>query len=247
MTSIIKTARISETPLALERSGRQNAERRPPQREQPALMPTLRVDARVAAEALVPTIPQGSVQAPAHETAALELERQDLVRRQEKAEREGYERGLQKAAVEAERQRKEEWQRLRALVESLEVERNRFAGKLEDAAVEIVFESLARLLGQAFSSSLGVAAAVREVIDQHAAGQKSLAVRMAPSDLQLLGETGLSAIRSGLRADVQFEADERIQPGGCLIDMPSGSLDARLDLQLERLKQALLDARRSGE
>ncbi len=247
MTSIIKTARISETPLALDRSGRQAPERRTPPREPTMTVPPPRVEPRVAAEALVPTVPFGSPLASVLETATQEAERLDLARRQEKAEREGYERGLQKAAVESERQRKEELQHLRALVDSLEAERNRFAGKLEDAAVEIVFESLVRLLGQAFASATGVAAAVREVIEQHAAGQKSLAVRMAPSDLQLLGEEGLAAIRSGQRADVQFEADDRIQPGGCLIDMPSGSLDARLDLQLERLKQALLDARRSGE
>ncbi|AXQ28060.1 hypothetical protein D0B54_04945 [Solimonas sp. K1W22B-7] len=247
MTSVIKTARISETPLSLERSTRQGQERRPPQREQPMAVPAPRVEARVAAEALAPAVQLSAPLAAMPDSAALEAERLELTRRREKAEREGYEHGLRKAAVETERIRKEELQRLRALVEALDAERNRFGGKLEDAAVEIVFESLVRLLGRAFASSMGVASAVREVIDQHSAGQKTLAVRMAPSDLELLGETGLATIRSGLRAELQFEADERIQPGGCLIDMASGSLDARLDLQLERLKQALLDARRSGE
>jgi flagellar assembly protein FliH len=244
MSSIIKTARISETPLSLERSARQPGERRLPPRE-PAPVPVPRVEARVAAEALAP-VPQ-PVPAPPLDAAQREAERQDLARRQERAEREAYEKGLQKATAEFEKQRGGELQRLRVLVDSLEAERNRFAGKLEDGAVEIVFESLVRLLGQAFASSMGVAAAVREVINQHAAGQKTLALRMAPADLELLGEAGVAAIRSGLRAELQFEPDERVQPGGCLIDMPSGSLDARLDFQLERLKQALLDARRSGD
>ena len=252
MSSVIKTARISETPLSLERSPRQAGERRPPQRESataPAsiaapAVPAPRVDARVTAEALAPTLPPAP---PPPDVAQREAERQDLVRRQERAESEGYERGLQRAAAESERQRKEELQRLRALAESLEAERNRFASRLEDGAVEIVFESLARLLGHALAGSAGVAAAVREVIDQHAAGQKTLAIRVAPADLELLGEAGIATIRSGLRADIQFEADERLHPGGCLIDMPSGSLDARLEFQMERLKQALLDARRAGE
>ncbi len=246
MSSIIKTARISETPLSLERAARPAAERRTPAREStPALAP--RVEARVAAEALAPASQLAAPALLSADAAQREVERQDLVRRQEKAEREGYERGLQKAVVESERQRGEELQRLRSLVDALEVERNRFAGKLEDGAIEIVFEALVRLLGRTFSTSMGVAAAVREVIDQHAAGQKTLALRVAPADLNLLGEDGIAAVRSGLRAELQFEADERVQPGGCLIDMPSGSLDARLDFQLERLKQALLDARRSGE
>lgn len=243
MSSIIKTARISETPLSLERSARQPGERRLPARE-PAPVPVPRVEARVAAEALAP-VPQSAP--PVVDAAQREAERQDLVRRQERAEHDGYEKGLQKAAAEFEKQRGGELQRLRMLADSLEAERNRFAGKLEDGAVEIVFESLVRLLGQAFANSMGVAAAVREVINQHAAGQKTLALRMAPADLELLGEAGVAAIRSGLRAELQFEPDERVQPGGCLIDMPSGSLDARLDFQLERLKQALLDARRSGD
>lgn len=251
MSSVIKTARISQTPLSLERSPRQGAERRPPQREPVHIPPAggvaPRVEARVAAEALAPVPQLAPALAPPPDAAQREAERQDLVRRQERAESEGYERGLQKAAVESERQRKEELQRLRALTESLEAERNRFVGRLEDGAVEIVFESLARLLGRALAGSAGVAAAVREVIDQHAAGQKTLAIRVAPADLELLGEAGIAAIRSGLRADIQFEADERLHPGGCLIDMPSGSLDARLEFQMERLKQALLDARRSGE
>ena len=111
MTSIIKTARISETPLALDRSDRQATERRPPPREPTMAVPPPRVEPRVAAEALVPAAPFSSPLASVLETATQEAERLDLARRQEKAEREGYERGLQKAAVESERQRKEEGER----------------------------------------------------------------------------------------------------------------------------------------
>ncbi len=110
----------------------------------------------------------------------------------------------------------------------------------EDVLVEIVFTALCRLLGDGAASRAGVAAMVRRgVADERE--PELLCVRLHPDDMALMAapDPGGAALdpRLALRADASIEL------GGCVVEGPRGSLDNRLELQLQQLRGALLAAR----
>jgi flagellar assembly protein FliH len=98
-----------------------------------------------------------------------------------------------------------------------------------------------KLLGQALASREGVTAAVREVV-RRARERSRLTLRVSPSDYALIREH-LATVLEGLEAgQVEVVSDERVHLGGCLLETPSGSLDGRLEVQLESLRRTLLAA-----
>jgi len=112
-------------------------------------------------------------------------------------------------------------------------------GELSELAVEVVYESVCKLLGQALAGRAGVIAAVREVV-RRARERSRLTVRVSPSDYVLIREH-LATVLEGLEAgQVEVAADERVELGGCLLETPSGSLDGRLEVQLSNLRRTLL-------
>ena len=65
-----------------------------------------------------------------------------------------------------------------------------------------------------------------------------LRVRLHPHDLALLEEG-----RAGLDPRLVLQADSGIDMGGCQIEGPDGTLDARLELQVQQLRATLLAVR----
>ena len=68
-------------------------------------------------------------------------------------------------------------------------------------------------------------------------------IKMNPSDLQFINETKYQL--SNLTADVNnvtFEAEENIQSGGCIIETELGEIDARIEKQLQAVKESFLGA-----
>ncbi|MEN9868607.1 MAG: hypothetical protein RL748_4197, partial [Pseudomonadota bacterium] len=72
-----------------------------------------------------------------------------------------------------------------------------------------------------------------------------LALHLHPQDLawvaQSMAELGLNPEQTQLRPDAS------IKLGGCLLESTVGTLDARLETQLQRLRDSLLQVRRGEE
>lgn len=107
---------------------------------------------------------------------------------------------------------------------------------LEADAVVLAFEAVCRLLEDA----AGRRETVEGLVARALSGLRSqpVRVRLNASDLALLeadanGGTGLRARHPG----IEWVADAGVRAGGCLIDSAGGTLDARLDTQLQRLLQ----------
>ena len=224
MTGVIRAARLRE-PVVLLR----NLQERP--------APAHAVDAQVKA-------------APSSEPAAPKISYEEYRQRyreelealgaevRERARLEGREAGQAKAASEHAAQIKALAGLVRGARERLDAD----IGDLSELAVEVVYESVCKLLGQALAGREGVIAAVREVV-RRARERSRLSLHVSPSDYALIREH-LAAVLEGLEAgQVEVVSDERVQLGGCLLETPSGSLDGRLEVQLENLRRALLAAR----
>ena len=167
---------------------------------------------------------------------ALEAERRAVL---ERARAEGFEQGRLEAGASVE-------QRLQALDAVLASARAALAGEItgaEDVIVEIAFEAVGRILGEAMSHREGALAAVREVV-RGVHERERLRVRVAPADLEMLRQHRARLVDGSDAGGVDLVADERVELGGCLVETAGGTIDARLETQVARLAETLAAARR---
>ncbi len=154
----------------------------------------------------------------------------------------GHAQGLAQGADAARAQAEAQLERVNALVRALQQARQALLAGQEDLLVEIAFTAVCRVLGEQAAGAAGVAAMVQQMVGA-ARAPEQLCVRLHPADLALLtGPDGLAA--HGLDPALALRADAGIALGGCLVDGPRGTLDARLEWQVEQLRLALLATRR---
>jgi flagellar assembly protein FliH len=152
------------------------------------------------------------------------------------AERLGYEQGRERAERDALAASAEQVARLNAVVQVLTQSKRTLLDDNEDMLVELAFAAVCRMLGASAASRAGLAAMVNELVAAEREAE-TLRVRLHPQDLEQLGGV------PGIDARVSFQADSGIELGGCIMDGPRGTLDARLELQIEHLRAALLIVR----
>jgi flagellar assembly protein FliH len=73
-------------------------------------------------------------------------------------------------------------------------------------------------------------------------------IKMNPSDLEFINQTKYQL--ANLIPDVNnvtFEAEETIQSGGCIIETDLGEIDARIEKQLQAVKESFLGAMENGD
>ena len=178
----------------------------------------------------------------------IEAERMQVL---EQAYHQGYRAGEEAGRNDAQHVYDEQISTLRDVAAAMRSAFDRYLDDAEELLVEIAFEAVCKILGRALCDREGVNAMVREVLDQ-VREREQLVVRLAPDDFALLTGRDAAAFdpaqteeqASNLAAwNAQLMPDERVARGGCLIDSPSGSLDGRLETQLQRLREVLVATR----
>ena len=114
--------------------------------------------------------------------------------------------------------------------------------QLEDMALALAYETVCKVLGdQALAPEL-VQMQVGKAISGMTARER-IQVRVHPADLVMLRQAG--ALNAGLLSgkELVWVADASVQAGGCIVETDGGTLDARLDTQLELFKKLLLETR----
>jgi flagellar assembly protein FliH len=107
----------------------------------------------------------------------------------------------------------------------------------QDEMAALCFETLCRILGATAVRPEAVQAQLAQLLQQH--GAKELVLHLHPQDAQLLDT------RAGARlhGTTHWVADPEVRLGGCILQLPGGGLDARLETMLSACKAALLEAR----
>jgi flagellar assembly protein FliH len=158
----------------------------------------------------------------------------------------GRQRGMQEGRAtgteEARREAEAELSRIRSIAGKLQGALDAGIEGLEDVAVEIAFEAVCKMLGSAAVSREGMRALVQEAAGR-VAGAERVTVRLHPGDMAALQTAGALDTVLAPQQSVHWAADKSIALGGCLIETDGGTLDARLETQVERLRAALLAAR----
>ena len=153
----------------------------------------------------------------------------------------GFEKGMADSAAEVE-------SRLAALgsaAEEVGTRMDRLVFDAEDTIAEVVLASVVRIMGEVAVDPEQIARTVRKVAADLLKRDK-LVIRLAPEDYDFLKASGL-AVFADSEGRVAIVPDDRVKLGGCLVEASTGTLDARLDVQLHRFKDALLSARRQRQ
>ena len=161
---------------------------------------------------------------------------QEVRARAEREARLHFEQELRARQDKLAREQAEKW---RGLAAALAEQMQALRVGLEAELTEWAFIAVARLLGRRAPED--VAGAVRQVLAE-ARLDGPLTVLLHPQDLAGV-ELAHAADTEAWPARMQFAADERVQLGGCLVQSPVQTLDARLEVQLALLRDSLNAAR----
>lgn len=176
-------------------------------------------------------------QAEAQRSAWREQAEQELRTAYDEAERRGLEAGAAQAQQVAEDLVQAQVARLQAAAATLQQAQSTLAPALQDDAVELAFAMVCRVLGEQAASRAGIGALLQVQLAT-LRERRDLTVRLHPADCALMAAAEVDG-----GAPLRYVPDAGVELGGCLIDSPAGTLDARLEYQLEQLRQALLQAR----
>ena len=109
---------------------------------------------------------------------------------------------------------------------------------IEAGLVDLVFAITSRLLG-GFDDRACVAAAVRPALAAFR-DEREIAITVAPAMVPHVEVVARAAAAPGQRIDIR--PDRHLGGRQCLVACPSGSIDAGLDTQLARMREAMAPA-----
>ena len=170
----------------------------------------------------------------------------DLAEKHAEELKESFSKGFvegEKSGSLSERQRVEPaLEMLRASAEELRQCRESLIARFEEASVELALAIAEKVVCHEISINKGTVVDVLKRAVKANDGNEILKIKINPSDLQYIQETGLSL--SGLNAEhATLEGDDAVQSGGCVIQTDFGYVDAMIDHQLEAIAEALRDQR----
>jgi flagellar assembly protein FliH len=252
MDKLIRALEISDQSISLGLRMRS----RPPAAVEGLRQPAPVLAARPPEE---PVLPDFHLRRQAEENAAhLEIERERIreeLKREldariesvlQESRSQGLKEGLELAKAEAQREAERQHEAVtQTLATVAEVAERQIAGA-EDAIVGIAFESVCKILGRDAVDRKVVRAMVQQVLAR-VGQEEGVRVHLHPRDCAVLRNGGKAPFpgRNG-RMKVELVADEEVGLGGCVVEASGGSLDARLETQVQRLREALLKVRRGG-
>ena len=129
---------------------------------------------------------------------------------------------------------------MQSAAEALVLERDRWLGEWEATAIQLSVAIAEKLIRRELGLKPEISSDILFKMLELAAGQRQIKLRIHPDDLKFLGNHPEEVIRSMASCgDATLVADEAISRGGCVIETDHGTIDARLETQLERITAEL--------
>lgn len=206
------------------------------------------VPVQQAAPAISPAL-----EAERNKQAQLEAERKlrqemeaELKQAKLQAEKSGFADGMARADEVVAKVAGEQLKQLAAVAISLQQTRQSMLASAEDFLVELAFTAVCRILGETATTRQGVVQMINQILAEFK-DHDQLTIRLHPQDLELVQQLQASSELPVLPAQIVLRADAAVTRGGSVVENATGSLDARLDVQVERLRDTLLLARKHRE
>ncbi len=193
----------------------------------------IRVQARIEAQALL------------DETALQAAEIKEKAKSEGYAA--GYQQGEQEAKVAVQEQMAEEFARsvenAEQIIATAKAEGQEMLFAAERQMIELVISIAGKVLAREFDENPFAVLPIVKAALAKVKDQDEFTIRVHPEDFEVLLEAKQELqLMVGREQGVNISVDRTLQKGGCVVDTPYGSVDARLDTQMENVKKALQGA-----
>ncbi|QEY18594.1 hypothetical protein D0C16_22970 [Cellvibrio sp. KY-GH-1] len=149
----------------------------------------------------------------------------------------GYRAGVNQAALEAK-------DRAVALVSAVDIFNYRLSedlGLIQKDSILLAYEALILIVGEYYKTPEFLNAVLQSAVSK-IADRKNIKLHLSNEDYDLVKQM-LTDNLFQLQGVADIVSDDRVKKGGCIIETENGIWDARLDSQLERIKDALVIAK----
>ncbi|THB75552.1 MAG: hypothetical protein D6B28_00190 [Gammaproteobacteria bacterium] len=161
------------------------------------------------------------------------------------AKKSGHAEGFKEGLLSAEKEHDKKMSELDSCIETIKQIYAKEVSGLEDICLELVFESLGKILGSELQKTEIVTQAVKEIVSK-ARDSSKIILHVSKKDYEVIldNKEELEALTQG--SNIEIVPDGRVMLGGCLLDSADGSLDGRIEMQIQRLKEIFLNVRNSN-
>lgn len=132
--------------------------------------------------------------------------------------------------------------RLESLSSALQQERAEFFSRIEPELVRLSIAIAEKVIARELELRPDTVLDLLRTALKRIRDRENLRISVNPRDLEHVKQARddlISAV-DGLRK-LEISEDRRVGPGGCVIESPSGTLDARINTQLDEITRALTD------
>jgi len=168
------------------------------------------------------------------------IKKEGYERGYEEGFRTGYEGGYKKGREDGERELEELRGRMRIFLERLESYKAELALDLEQKVLRIALDVARKVVKEEIRQRPElVLVSVKEAVSR-SLGPSNIRILVSPEDVERVEgfKEEIKRISEEIE-EIEIIPDERVEPGGCVVETPMGKVDARIDKQFERIEEML--------
>jgi flagellar biosynthesis/type III secretory pathway protein FliH len=152
----------------------------------------------------------------------------------------GFEQGHAAGVAAAEAAMADSLHRLQALIAGVHESHSVFFRAAERQVVDLALQIAGKVVERELENMPDLAVNVIRSALEEMDARTAVRVRVNPDDAEVLQRRWLQVVPSGVPAErIELQPDERIAPGGGVIETTHGQVDAQLSSKIEQLGNAL--------
>jgi flagellar assembly protein FliH len=152
----------------------------------------------------------------------------------------GFEQGRAAAVAAVEEATGDTLRRLSALIANVQESHAAFFRSAERQVVDLALQIAQKVVERELENMPDLAVNVIRSALEEMDARTATRIRVSPDDVELLHRRWTQIVPPGIATDrIELVADERVQPGGGIIETTHGEVDAQLDTKLAQLGNAL--------
>jgi flagellar assembly protein FliH len=134
-----------------------------------------------------------------------------------------------------------------SMLKNFEARKDEVLNRSERKSLEIIFQAVERILRREAETNRETVLPILKAAVTEVSRADTLIVKVNPADVEIVNHCKdfWLPVNAQVR-ELKVEEDARVERGGCLLESPSGSVDARLSTQLEKIREIFLKCWEEG-
>jgi flagellar biosynthesis/type III secretory pathway protein FliH len=157
----------------------------------------------------------------------------------QRAHTDGHDTGYKAGIDKAENEMEEMLGTMRGLIDMARVERHKIIDGAEGEIIKLAMGIAERILHKTVEMDREAVVAITKAAISELVDRESITVRVNPIDLERMKQHRDSMLALGETKHMRVIEDQRVDPGGVVVETESGTLDAKIGTQVEEAKRVL--------